>query len=167
MQEYSTDKFLENIIEIVFPNYLTYTQKGDPQNYLPVSFLRLVLKIIKKSIHFQFEDNLHKKKLINMYQPSLRTNHSTDFCLAQLIDFLLTGMDKQMHIGITLVYLKKVLDTNILSEFNKVIYSVPQGSIVGRILFNCFFNDFYYFIKNANVHNFCLKCSNLDISFGI
>ena len=25
---------------------------------------------------------------------------------------------------------------------------------MGTILFNCFFNDFYYFIKNANVHNF-------------
>ena len=102
-----------------------------------------------------------------MYQPSLRTNHSTDFCLAQLVDFLLTGMDKHMHIGITLVHLKKVLDTNILSEFNKVIYSVLQGSIVKPILFTCFFNDFYHFIKNVNVHNFCSKCSNLDISFGI
>ena len=41
-----------------------------------------------------------------------------------------------------------------LNEFNKVISGVPQGFIVGSILFNCFFNDFYYFIKNANVHNF-------------
>ena len=29
-----------------------------------------------------------------------------------------------------------------------------QGSIVGPILFNCFFNEFYNFIKNANVLNF-------------
>ena len=43
---------------------------------------------------------------------------------------------------------------NILSEFNKVISGVPQGSTVEPILFNCVFNDFYYFIKNANVHNF-------------
>ena len=42
---------------------------------------------------------------------------------------------------------------NTLSEF-KVISDVPQGSIVVTILFNCFFNDFYYFIENANVHNF-------------
>ena len=41
-----------------------------------------------------------------------------------------------------------------LSGFNKVISGVPQGSIVEPILFNCFFNDFHYFIKNANVHNF-------------
>ena len=43
---------------------------------------------------------------------------------------------------------------NILNEFNKVISGVPQGFTVGSILFNCFFNDFYYFIKNANMHNF-------------
>ena len=49
---------------------------------------------------------------------------------------------------------KCVCINNTLSEFNKVISYVPQGSIVGPILFNCFFNDFYYFIKNANGHNF-------------
>ena len=31
---------------------------------------------------------------------------------------------------------------------------MPQGSIVGPIIFNCLFNDFYYFIENADVHNF-------------
>ena len=44
---------------------------------------------------------------------------------------------------------------NMLSEFSKVISDVLQGSIVVEpILFNCFFNDLYYFNQNANVHNF-------------
>ena len=74
-----------------------------PKNYRPISLLPLVSKIIEISTHFQIEDFLDKKKLIYMYQSEFRTNHSTDFCLAQFIDFVATGMDKQMHTGMTLV----------------------------------------------------------------
>ena len=70
----------------------------------------LVSKIIEKSIHIQIEDYLNKKKLIYMYQAGFRTNHSTDLCLSQLIDFVATGMDKQMHTGIILVDLQKSFD---------------------------------------------------------
>ena len=43
---------------------------------------------------------------------------------------------------------------NIYSGFEEIISGVPQGSIVGRILFNAFLNDFFYDIENASVHNF-------------
>ena len=46
-----------------------------------------------------------------MYQSGFRMNHSTDLSLAQLTDFVATGMDKQMHMGMILVDLKKAFDT--------------------------------------------------------
>ena len=46
-----------------------------------------------------------------MYQSGLRTNHSTDLCLAQLTDFVATGMDKQIHTGMILVDPQKAFDT--------------------------------------------------------
>ena len=46
-----------------------------------------------------------------MYQSGFRTNHSIDLCLAQLVDFVATSMDKQMHIGMILVDLQKAFDT--------------------------------------------------------
>ena len=46
-----------------------------------------------------------------MYQSGFRTNNSTDLCLAQLIDFVATGIDKQMHTGMVLEDLQKAFDT--------------------------------------------------------
>ena len=73
-----------------------------------------------------------------------------DFLLSKLAAY---GIDDNLILCIH-SYLSNckqcVCINNILSEFNKVIFGVPQDSIVRPILFNCFFNDFYYFIKNAN-----------------
>ena len=71
----------------------------------------LVSTIIAKSIDFQIEDHLNKKKLIYMYQSGFRANHSRDICLAQSIDFVATDMYKQIHTGMTLVDLQKGFDT--------------------------------------------------------
>ena len=50
-----------------------------------------------------------------MYDPGLRTKHSTDLCLALLTDFFATDMDKQMHTGMILV------------DLHKAFYSLDDG----------------------------------------
>ena len=42
---------------------------------------------------------------------------------------------------------------NVTNGFETIISGVPQGSIVGPLLFNCFFSDFFHFIEKASVHN--------------
>ena len=50
---------------------------------------------------------------------------------------------------------------NVHSRFQNLIPGATQLSIVGPTLFNCFFNDFFYFIDKASVHNFAdYNCLN-------
>ena len=70
-----------------------------------------------------------------------------DLLLAKLAAY---GIDDNLILYIHSYLLNRkqcVCINNILSEFNKVISGVPQGSIVGPTLFNCFFNDFYYSLR--------------------
>ena len=42
----------------------------------------------------------------------------------------------------------------IFTEFQNILSSVPQGSILGLILFNIFLNDLFLYVKKSDLHNF-------------
>ena len=73
-----------------------------------------------------------------------------DLLIAKLAAY---SVDENLHMYIC-SYLSNrklcVRINNVHSRFQNVFSGVPQGST----LFNCFFNDFFYFIDEASVHNF-------------
>ena len=53
---------------------------------------------------------------------------------------------------------------NTTSAFYSILPGVLQGSIVGPILFNANFDDFFVFIEKASIHNFADDNSSSSIT---
>ena len=85
--------------------------KDEPKNYLPISLLPQISKVIEKIVHEQIQDYLDKNKILHRYQSGFRPHHSTDTCLSYLSDKIVQGFENSMFTGMMLIDLQKAFDT--------------------------------------------------------
>ena len=50
------------------------------------------------------------------------------------------------------------------SSYREIVYGVPQGSILGPLLFNIYINDLFLFSKDFNLANYADDCSPFELS---
>ena len=81
------------------------------KNYLPISLLPLISKIIEKVIHDQTQAYLDENKILYRFQSGFRKHFSTDSCLSYLNKKIATGFESGLHTGMILIDLQKAFNT--------------------------------------------------------
>ena len=85
--------------------------QSDPNNYRPISVLRLISKVVERAIQSHFVAFLIKNNSLSVHKSgSRKKKHSTETATVNFVDHIREQMDKQRITGSIFIDLKKAFD---------------------------------------------------------
>ena len=143
------EKVIKNQLMSYFEKYFSPFISAYRKSY---STQQVLIRLLE-----EWREKLDKKSVVGAVLMDLSKAFDCiphDLIIAKLAAY---GIERK-NIRLIYSYLKGrkqcVKINNTYSDYNEIISGVPQGSLLGPILFNLSINDLFFFIEVASMHNF-------------